>query len=167
MRPLILLALLAATSASAQAPEPRVPTTGDRVLIVAGAVGGGLLLAPVGGPFAPVGVAVATYGTSAALGFDPTVVGVLLQSMTGTLVGVGTTYVVYGLATGVGGADGDLSTAVGALLAGFLVGAATTGVLHGRDLAARADGGAVSVVPAALAAPTGERTMGLSLRVGL
>lgn len=118
-----------------------VPTAGQRVLVVAGAVGGALTVGSIG-PFAPLAIGAATYGTSAALGLRPTVGGVALDTAVGVAVGVAgyATTVVY--LTEVQGYAPEFGVDV----AGLVVGLA---------------------VAAALVAPTGERAAGLSVRVGL
>ncbi len=150
IRTLLLLALWA-TSAEAQ---PAPPTAGQRVLLVTGAVAGGLVTAGLVGPFVPITVAAATYGTSAALGLRPTVGGVLLDTAIGTAVGVGVGVATYAYVTEVQGADADLSASLGSALTGLVAGAAVTGAVHGVRLAA-------------LRAPTGGQAVGLRVIVGL
>ena len=160
MRLLILsLALLAAWPAQAQ----ERPTTGQRIALVGGAAVGGLAVGLVG-PFVPVTVAAATYGTSAALGLDPSLRGVVLDTALGTAVGVaaGTATFVYW--TQVEGYDADLGTSLGSFFVAVAAGSVATGVIHGVRV--RVPTG-VTLAPTALAAPTGGRTTGLSLRVSL
>ena len=134
MRTLLLGCLLLSVSAQAQDAAPRSPTTGQRVVLVVAAVGGGVVTVPFIGPFAPVGVAAATYGTSAALGFGPSLRGVALDTAYGALIGTGTGMGVYLLATEVGGADNDFGAMLGAGAIGLVVGAAATGYWHGRRI---------------------------------
>lgn len=56
-------------------------------MIVAGAVGGGFLVGVAFPPAAPLGVAAGTYGSSAALGLDPSLGEVVVDTALGTLVG--------------------------------------------------------------------------------
>lgn len=156
-RALVLFVGLAATAGAQIGPpeaERSRPTTGQRILLVAGAVGGGLLVGVTLPPAAPVGIAAGTYATGAALGLDPSVGPVLVDTAIGTAVAVGVAMVSYYALTEVAGADGDLSASLGTAALGLFVGSATTGVLCG-----------LRVVP--LAAPTGERGVGLRLGITL
>ena len=155
---LMLLRVLAAfvvLAACAQAQEGPRPTAGDRVVLVVGATAG-VLTVPVLGPFAVLTVAAATYGTSASLGLDPTLGGVALDTVIGMGIGTGVGYAMYGYLTLVEGYDADLSVSLGSLFVGLVSGAVATGVVHG-----------IRVEPVSVAAPTGERTTGISLRVAL
>ena len=154
---LLALSCLIAGSAQAQERPHQTPTTNDRVVLVLGATAG-VLTVPLTGPFAIGVVALTTYGTSRSLGLDPTVGGVLIDTALGMALGAGAGYATYGYLTQVAGSDADLSAALGSAFVGLVVGSVATGVIHGAR---------VQVAPAALAAPTGERTTGLSLRVGL
>ena len=162
---LVSAALLLAVPAQAQ---DQRPTTGQRIVLVGGAAVGGLAVGLVG-PFVPVTVAAATYGTSAALGLDPSLRGVVLDTALGTAVGAaaGTATFVYW--TEVEGYDADLGTSLGSFFvtvaAGSVAtGSVATGLIHGARVRVPAG---VTLAPAALAAPTGERTTGLSLRLSL
>ena len=172
---LALISSLAAASASAQPPaaptdshqtltEAGVPTTGERVLLVVGA-GGGALVTLWTGPGALLGAGLGTYATSAALGLRPTVGGALLDTAVGTGVAVGVYWVTILAVVEVGGAPHALGTDLGSAALGLAAGAAAMGWVHGERLARLRSG--ARVAPVVLRAPTGERTPGLSLRVGL
>ena len=156
LRLLVVSCIIAAAAHAQERPRER-PTTGQRVVLVLGAVGGGLTAGFVG-PFVPVPVALATFGTSAALGLHPSVGGVLVDTAAGTLVGAVVAVGTHTALTEIGGAPGDLGTALGSFALGVAAGSVTTGLVHGAR---------VHVAPAALAAATGERGVGLALRLGL
>ncbi len=159
---LVLVAVLAASAAHAQNGPHPVPSTGDRWLLVGGAVAG-LLPVAFAGPFAVVTVGATTYATSAALGLSPTLGGVVLD----TAVGTGVAIVVM---TATGAAiyrqtgTSDLGTAVFSALVGGVVGAGATGAVHGARLAWLRSAEAAPVV---LAVPDGEPVLGLAVAVGL
>ena len=154
---LLLLSVLVALSAQAQERPRERPTTGQRVILVLGSTAGGLTAGFVG-PFVPVSVAATTYATSAALGFDPAVGGVLVDTAIGTAVGVGVMVATRAYLVEVADAESGFSVDIGSFFVGVAAGSVATGVVHGAR---------VRLAPAALAAPTGERSTGLSLRVRL
>ena len=162
----LALALLA-TAASAQPAERPVPSTRQTVWLVTGGATAGLVTGVAFFPAAPIAVAAATYGASAALGLHPTVGGVVLDAAAGTLVAVATTAGTFTLAVEAFGAPGDLGTAIGSLAVGVMVGGASAGLAHSVRLRLLRSGAAVTVTPAALAAPTGEGGAGLRVTVGL
>ena len=164
-RSVLLLALLAA-SAPAQDARPGPPTTGQRVVLVGGALAGGVLALPAG-PFLLLGAGAGTYVASSALRLDPTVGGVVVDTAVGAAVGVATGAAVLYAVTEVGGVEEDLSVSIGSVLVGLVMGSAATGAAHGVRLTLLRSGDGVEVAPAALAAPMGERVAGLRLRVGL
>lgn len=163
MRSIPLFALLA-VSASAQV-APRAPTASDRVVLVAGALAGGVVTVPAG-PFLLVGAGAGTYVASTALGLGPTVGGVLIDTAVGTAIGYGAFAGTLFVFTEVAGYPSDLGTGIFSVVTGLAVGSAAIGAAHGVRLALlRVD--TVEVTPAALAAPTGERGVGMRVRVGL
>ena len=150
--------LFAAAPAVGQAAPPaqRGPTAGERVLIVAGALGGGFVPSTVFPEAAPLGVVVGAYGVGRFLGFDASLGSVAVDGAIGTAVGLGVgTVAVYALDGG-----SDLGAALVAVGLGFTAGAVTTALLYGGQKA-------VAVAPAAFEAPGGERAAGVALRVVL
>ena len=162
---LVLIALLA-VSAQAQDAAPPTPSRGQHVLLVGGALAGGVLALPTG-PFLVLGAGVGTYATSAALGLRPTVGGVLIDTAVGTGVGLAAGGAVLYAVTEIGGVQEDLSVSIGSLVVGLVVGSAAVGASHGVRLALLRAEAPVEVAPAVLAAPTGEAGPGLRLTVGL
>lgn len=161
-RAVFLFALLAA-SASAQVAPPRAPTGGERALLVAGALAGGVAALPTG-PFLIVGAGVGTYAASELLGLGPTVGGVLLDTAVGVGVAAAASGVVGYTLVHVAGYPSEFGTDITALFTGLFVGSAAIGVAHGARLAwLRADD--VRVAPAALAVPGGRPSPGLTLSV--
>ena len=147
---LCLLAVLLAPSVGAQgAPSP---TPSDRAVLVGGALVGAVATS-WSGPFMLASAGAGTYVASAALGLDPTLGGVVLDTAVGTGVALVTSMAVFHAVTEVGGQPSDPSTAVGSLLTGIAVGSAAVGVAHGVRLAA-------------LRAPTGTAP-GLAVTVAL
>ncbi len=164
--PLAVLGLaLLATAASAQDTPRPVPTTGERVVLVVGAVGGGALTL-FAGPGALLGAGAATFGTSAALGLSPTLGGALLDTAVGTVVAVGTYHVSVLLMTA-GGAPHDISVDFGSALIGLAIGSATMGLAHGVRLAALRSDGPANAIPTLLSTSTGDIVPGLAFSVGL
>lgn len=177
MRLAVLLLALLATSASAQV-APTRPDLGARVLLVGGALAGGV--GAVGGAYGllgqdadaplgvallvaayPVGMTLGTVAVAEALGLDAplgrTAQDALLGSVAGALVGV----MVGAAAGGVVILAGDDWGLLAALI-GLGVGAATASATSSGVTIRR-----VRVAPAALAAPTGERTTGLTVALDL
>lgn len=153
---LLTVALCAVTPTRAQdvGPDRQRPTTGQRVLLVTGAVAGGVLTAGLVGPFVPIPVAAATYGTSAALGLRPTVGGVVLDTAAGTVFGICVYAATVYYITEVEGHPHEFGVDITGFLAGVVVGSAATGAVHGVRLAM-------------LRGPDGDRAPGLSIRLGL
>ena len=156
----LALALCLAAPAFAQGAAP-VPTAGERVILVAGALGGGAVSVWALGPFATLGAGAATYATSAALGLDPTAGGVLLDTAAGTAVGYAAFAGTLFYFTEVEGLPADFGTSITALVAGLAVGSAAVGAVHGVRLAR------VRASPAAMPTPTGEPALALTVRVRL
>ena len=160
MRPFAALVVLLSASAVAAQPAAPGPTRGQRTVLVAGALAGGATLGIALFPAAPLGVATGVYLTGRALGLDASVGDVVVDAGIGTVVGV---VVAYGTGYALRQASGSEGSGLGEVFFALGVGvgaiAVTTAFLY--------DGRAVTVAPAALAAPTGERAAGLSVRVGL
>ena len=157
-----VLALFAPLVAAAQAPgavDLRGPTTGQRALLVAGAVGGGWATAVTLPPAAPLGVIAGTYYTGRLLGLDAAVHHVLIDAAIGGAVGYGAGAGLYLYWTEVEGLDGDLSTGLGSMAFGLTVGAVTTALLYDGTQPVR-------LAPVTLRQPDGA-AHGLAIRVGL
>lgn len=155
MRRLALLFLCLSTSVQAQDQPPTSrPTAGERVVLVAGSLGGGAVVGVALGPAAPLGIAAGTYGAARLLGLDVSGGDLLVETALGTLVGVGTTAGTYWIITEVSPRAESLGLALTSIAVGVTAAAVTTALR-------------VDAQPAVLTAPTGEPAPGLSLRVGL
>ncbi|GAB5536962.1 MAG: hypothetical protein Rubg2KO_32110 [Rubricoccaceae bacterium] len=157
-RQLVLLTVLLAIAPTVQSQEvldssalvfeTRGPTSGQRVLLVVGALGGGWATAVTLGPAAPLGVVAGTYWTGRALGLDASVKSILIDAAIGGAVGYGAGAGLYFYWTVVEGLDGDLSTGLGSAAFGLTVGAVATALLYGGTQQ-------IELVPVTLRQPDG------------
>ena len=166
-RQLALLLVLVASSAHAQdalvpdsPTDVRGPTAGQRVLLVAGAVGGGVASGVVFFPVAPLGAIAGAYGTGRVLGLDaPSPSSILVDAAISTGVGYAAGAGMLAYLTLVEGYDADLSVGLGSIAFGFVAGAATMGLLYDATRP-------VDLAPVTLRQPDGS-AHGLAIQIGL
>ena len=147
-----LLSFFVAASVEAQVTSGA--TTGERAVVVAGALGGGLVVGAVAGPLAPLGIAGGTYGAARLLDLDVPRGDLAVQTAIGTLVGAGVAVGTYWVTTEVHPQAESLGLALTSLAVGVSAAAVTTALR-------------VEARPTMLATPTGESAPGVSLQLTL
>jgi hypothetical protein len=164
MRSVLLASVFLSAAASAQSASPhRVPTVEDSAVLTVVGVGASITaFAAAGEPsptfVIPVVMGGAILGTSSALGLRPTVPGVLLDTVVGSVAGLAT-YEVYRRSAG-----SDFWGQTEAVVVGSVVSAGAAAASHVVRLGHLRG---VRAAPAALAVPSGERVAGLRLTAGL